>query len=397
MKTSVSLARAPAVTRRQFVSTAAAAAGLAVAPACLRVAAGVKAPFSFVLLGDLHYDQLEHHDLAWLDRTHPKDLSQIKNYSRITTEVMPRLFATVRATVQELNRAPATRVAFVLQAGDLVEGLCGSEALAARQNTGALACVREARLGAPFLFTKGNHDVTGDGAKEAFAEVFHPFLTEQARAVTAGLPGLKSARYTVECGNAQFVFFDAYEAAASLEWFEAVAARRTAEHCFVVVHPPVVPYGARATWHLFSAERDKARREKFLGILGRQRAFVLGGHIHKYATLAREAGGGRFAQLALSSVVGSAGVRAKTPLSGLVEYTGDQIRVEPDFSPDTAAARRAVYEAERPFVRAFEYADLPGYAVVTVDGPRVQARMYAGVGRELWRTVDLSGLLHGAG
>ncbi len=27
--------------------------------------------FSFVLLGDLHFDRLEHHDFGWLDKHHP--------------------------------------------------------------------------------------------------------------------------------------------------------------------------------------------------------------------------------------------------------------------------------------------------------------------------------------
>ena len=387
-------------TRRHFLSLAATAAGAAVVPSLLGAGGAGGAGggrFSFVLLGDLHFDRMEHHDLAWLERTHPNDLSQIRNYTRITREVMPQLLARVRETVAELNRAPATRVAFVLQAGDLVEGLCGNAELATRQNREALDFVRGAGLGAPFLFTKGNHDVTGDGAREAFATVFLPFLAAERAAVSPGAGPLKQACFTVEHGSAQFAFFDAYEPAASLDWFEAVAARRTAEHLFVVVHPPVVPYGARATWHLFSAEKDRARRERFLELLGRGHALVLGGHIHKYNTLARAAGGGRFAQFALSSVVGGPAVAAKTPLAGIADYTGDQIAVEPNFSPDTAAARRAVLAAERPFVRSFEYADLPGYAVVTVDGPSVTARMYAGVSREVWRTIDLTGLARGTG
>ena len=77
----------------------------------------------------------------------------------------------------------------------------------------------------------------------------------------------------------------------------------------------------------------------------------------------------------------------------LLDVVGEQVKVEPNFSPETEAVRRAVYEAERPWVKAFEYADLPGYAVVTVDGARVTARIFAGVSRRLWRTVDLSGLL----
>jgi hypothetical protein len=385
------------LTRRKFIGTSAtAAAGLAIAPSLARAAAAPTtggARFSFVLLGDLHFDKMEHHDLAWLDRKHPNDLSQIKNYTRITREVTPQLFATVRATIKELNRHAATRVAFVLQAGDLVEGLCGSEELSTTQNTEAVAFIRDAQLGAPFLFTKGNHDITGDGAREAFAKVFHPFLTAQAAAVSSSTGEVKNAFFTVESGNAQFAFFDAYQTAASLAWFEAVAAKRTAEHLFVVVHPPVVPYGARATWHVFAAEKEKALREKFLALLGQQRALVLGGHIHRFNTLAREAGGGRFAQLALSSVISGPDVIAKTPLSGVAAYNGDQISVEPKFSPDTETLRRAVYAAEQPFVKAFEYADLPGYAVVTVDGPRVTAQMYSGIGRQIWRTVDLGGLL----
>ncbi len=380
----------PLISRRRFIQTSASTAGLALTPTWARAAG--RPAFSFVLLGDLHYDKLEHHDLAWLQKTHPNDLSQIQNYTRITRDIMPALFATVRETIADLNRSPATRVRFVLQVGDLVEGLCGTEELAVRHNTEALAFVRDANLGAPFLFTKGNHDVTGEGAVSAFRSVFHPFLTAQARAVSAATGEVRTGCYVVACDHAEFAFFDAYESG-SLEWFEAVAARRSAEHFFVVVHPPVVPYGARATWHIFSREKETARRQKFLELLGTQRASVLGGHIHRFNSLARETGRGRFAQLALSSVVHALDLKPKMQLSGPQEYTPDQIRVEPEFSPTTEAVRRAVYESERLFVKAFEYADLPGYAVVTVDGPKVTAQMFSGTSRRLWRTVDLGGLL----
>jgi hypothetical protein len=385
----------PSLSRRQFLSTTAAASGVALAPRWTRAAAATERKFSFILLGDLHYDKLEHHDMAWVKKDKPNDVRQIENYCRITRDVMPVLFKTMRETIAELNASGDARVAFVLQAGDLVEGLCGSEELSVRQNTEALAFVRDAKLGAPFLFTKGNHDITGPGAVAAFGSVFLPFLTAEARAVNAQSGDVKSGSYTVECGNAQFAFFDAYESSKSLEWFEAVAARRTAAHLFVTVHPPVVPYGARSTWHVFSHAREKARREKFLTLLGDQHALVLGGHIHKFNLLNRRAGRGRFAQLALSSVLSAPVVRAKDELRGLDRYDGDQIKVEPSFSPANEAERRAVYEEERPFVNAFEYADLPGYAVVTVNGEDVTVKMYAGATRELWRTTNLTALARG--
>jgi hypothetical protein len=388
----------PTLTRRRFLQTSTTAAGLALAPSWLPAAAGPIATtdsFSFVLLGDLHFDRPEHHDMAWVRAEKPNDVRQIEGYCRNTREVTPQLLARVRETVAALNRTPATRVAFVLQVGDFVEGLCGNEALAVRHNSDAIAFVREAQLGAPFLFTKGNHDITGPGAVPAFHQVFHPFLTAESRAVNPASAPVTSGSYSVDCGRAQFAFFDAYESAKSLEWFEAVAARRTADHLFVVVHPPVVPYGARSTWHVFASARDQARREKFLTLLGDQHALVLGGHIHRYNTLARTGGRGRFAQFALSSVLTAPTVKPKDVLTGLAAYTPDQVRVEPNFSPSNEAERRAVYDAERPAVRDFEYADLPGYAVVTVAGPRVTVQMHAGTGTELWRTVDLSALARG--
>jgi hypothetical protein len=158
---------------------------------------------------------------------------------------------------------------------------------------------------------------------------------------------------------------------------------------------PVVPYGARADWAIYIKGRDKTRRDHLLDMLGQQDAIVLGGHIHKYSWLTRTtrtSRGGRFTQLAVSSIISRPGVaHASNELSGPAQYNGDQIRVEPNFSPGTEAERRAIYEEEAPFVTQFQYADLPGHAMVSVEGNQVMAKMYAGTSRELWRTVQLAG------
>ena len=324
--------------------------------------------------------------MAWLEKHKPDDLGQIRNYSRITQDLMPRLFASVRETVAE------SKSSFVLHVGDLVEGLCGSEELAVRQNREALQFVDGQKLGVPFLFTKGNHDVTGDGAPEAFAEVFHPFLTGQRENIARDGQKLSSANFSLTHRHARFVFFDAYDRS-SLDWLEAEAKKRTEEHCFVIIHPPVVPYGARATWNLYSSDKQKPQREKLLSLLGAQHAFVLGGHIHKFNTIVRDTGKGRFTQLAISSVVGAADVVAKDVLDGVKEYNGDQIRVEPKHSPETEKQRREVYRDEQPFVRSFTYAELPGHALITVSGAEVTAKIYSGVSRTIWREVNLTRLM----
>jgi len=377
------------LTRRQFLrSSLAGASTIALYPKA--VIAAEPQSFSFVLLGDLHFDKLEHHDFTWLEKNKPADLSQIRNYTRITADITPRLFATVRETISDLKQSTVPP-AFVLQVGDLVEGLCGTEELATRQNQEAAAFVGDAKLGAPFLFTKGNHDVTGDGATAAFKTIFHPFMAKELSALGDGK--LSKANYAFSHSGAMFCCFDAYDKE-SLDWLEAALAKRTARHCFVVIHPPVVPYGARSTWHIYSNPKDKPKRDKLLELLGKQRVFVLGGHIHKFNTLVRSTGGGgQFVQLAISSIINSPKVKPKDVLSGTNEYNGDQIRVEPNFSPETQKERKGVYEAERPFVKKFDYADLPGYAVVTVNGSNVEAKIFSGASGQLWRTLQLSTLL----
>jgi hypothetical protein len=222
--------------------------------------------------------------------------------------------------------------------------------------------------------------------------VFHPFLTEQRKALTGDGEKLTMANYTARHGNTLLCFFDAYDKT-SLDWLEAALAKRSEENCFVIIHPPVVPYGARSTWHVFSSDKQKPQREKLLSLLGAQHAFVFGGHIHKFNAIVRETGKGRFTQLAVSSVVGAADTKAKDLLSGIGQYNGGQIRVEANYSPETKAERQAVYAGERPFVRAFEYADLPGHALVSVNGPEVSVKMYAGISREVWREFSLTEMM----
>lgn len=388
------------LTRRTFLAAAAATPGVAalsrIALAAPQAAtpAGKTAPadFSFVLLGDLHFDRMGHHNMDWLMKEKPNDLRQIENYSRITAEMHPRLFAEVREVVAATNNGGSS-MPFIIHAGDLVEGLCGTPELAKLQSEEALAFTSDAKLGAPFFFCKGNHDITGPGATEAYNSVFLPFLGNQRRQTTQNAQLADPKPYfSFEHGKSLFAFFDAYDDA-SLEWLESTLAATKAQHIFVLIHPPVVPYGARSTWHIYSKPREAEQRERLLNLLGKHHAIVLGGHIHKYNLSARRTPTGRFVQLAVNSVIPRADEKPSNVLDGVAEYTPDQIRVEPKFSPTTEGERRDALAAEAPFIDYFEYADAPGYAVISVKGDRVEAQMFTGLGKTLWRTRDLSALL----
>ena len=78
------------ITRRDFFRRAAGAIALGAGGSwALAASVGEDKEWAFPFLGDLHIDQPDHHDMDWLGKEHPNDVSQVKNYCRITREVTP--------------------------------------------------------------------------------------------------------------------------------------------------------------------------------------------------------------------------------------------------------------------------------------------------------------------
>ncbi len=155
----------------------------------------------------------------------------------------------------------------------------------------------------------------------------------------------------------------------------------------------MIPFGARSTWHLYARPTDAQRRARLLNLLGAHCAIVLSAHLHKYGVVVRKTNTGRFLQLALVSVVPRPDVRPRDEVSGVDRYGPALVTLEPRFSPQTETERREALRAEAPFVTHFEYADAPGYAVLTVRDESVVAEIHVGLDPEPWKTLDLTALL----
>jgi hypothetical protein len=364
--------------RRQFVASGLGAAVL-LGRGSFALAAPEQHNWICPLLGDLHFDRLEHHDLDWLAKDHPGDVHQVQNYSRVTREYLPKLFELVK---RQIDKATGP-VPAVLQLGDLIEGLCGTPELAERQAKEAIELIKETDFGRPFLITKGNHDVTGPGAAEAYQQVLLPQVADQSPAME------KRAAFSQRRGGTLLAFFDAYDKA-SLAWFVKLLEEQRPERLIVLIHPPVVPYNARSDWHIFSRPHQQAEREKFLELLGKHRAIVLCGHLHKYCFLRRRTTSGSFVQLAISSVATDAAAEPKDARQGLEQYGPDLVELEPNHSPATVEARQALLAAERPFIEHFDYADTWGHGLLKVEGARIAADVCSGLSATPWKALDLS-------
>lgn len=250
--------------------------------------------YRFVLLGDMHYDRVEHHDMRWVSESHPGDVNQIKGYVENSEKHTPALLQRVKQVVG----ASDLPVPFVLQLGDLTEGLCGSYELAAKQFSDVTGLIEQTKLGAPFLMCKGNHDITGPGAAEAYDKVLLPWLGKQ------GGQKLTTAHFSALYKGDLFVFFDAFRP--NLDWLQKEFDRSAnVRHTFFILHPPVVPYNARADWTVFAGESARPQRQRLIDMLAKRNAIVLSGHLHRYGLVEHATPKGRFTQIAVSSVLSS--------------------------------------------------------------------------------------------
>lgn len=373
------------IKRRKFIKTLSVIA--AVFPFksfALRLTADVDNAFSFMFLGDLHFDKLMHHDMNYLKEKYPNDISQINNYSRITRDNLTALMQSSK------ERAKAIDAAFYLQIGDFVEGLCGSKELANTQTTELINYVDQQQLGMPFIAIKGNHDITGTGAKEVYAETVLPWQAKQMK------QPVTSANNVYVYKKTRFILFDCFNEKEGFEWLKTVIKdHKPDETLFFCTHIPVIPYNARSNWQIYVHPNQVEQREELLNLLASHKAIVLSGHLHKTSITVRSTPSGNLVQAAIGSVVPSLHEPIKDHLKGLDAYQTNLVDLEPDFSPDTLQLRKDILTKEKPFMRYFEYADFCGYSSIEInDKNEANLTIFANADKHPWTTVNLTELMN---
>ena len=99
---------------------------------------------SLMILGDMHYDLLEDHDMEWLS-TKPGDLRQVTQEYTVYTRENWIDFMSLLKTRAESETAP---VKALVQLGDLSEGLAGSEKMARQMASNTMKAITAAGKGA---------------------------------------------------------------------------------------------------------------------------------------------------------------------------------------------------------------------------------------------------------
>jgi len=336
---------------------------------------------SIIVLGDIHYDLLEDHDLEWL-QSKPGDLRQVMEYTQFTEQNWSAFMSLLKTRAESEN--PPVRA--VIQLGDLSEGLAGTEEKARQMASNTMKAIDAVQMPAPWILAKGNHDITGPGAKEAFREFYVPMIQKQT-----GNPKIVNASYSYSYDNVQITCIDLWDRETDMIAFlESELGTSGAKFKFVAIHEPVIPVTERC-WHTF--RKDEEKRERLLEVIARNKAIVLCGHLHRYSVVRRSTPYGPIVQVMAISVVKDRSYQ--TPSKVITEYGPSLAENLPEWQAETLDARIAMLEEEAKHVNYFKQTDLPGYAVIKIDetNESIMLEYYAAFGEKPYDIVDLSALL----
>jgi hypothetical protein len=336
---------------------------------------------SFIVLGDIHYDLLEDHDINWL-KSKPDDLRQVTQEYTLFTEKYWKDFIWVLKEKVTFNK-PDVRA--IVQAGDLSEGLAGSPEKARQMASHVIRAVDQAGMKVPWIIAKGNHDVTGPGSAEAFDEYYLPMIRKQT-----GNKNIKNANYSWSYDKVLITCIDPWDKNTNMVAFlDKELSSSGAKFKFVVIHEPVIPVTERC-WH--TLRREPERREKLLEVIARNKAIVLCAHLHRYSVVARQTDFGPIVQVMVVSVIRDENYLIPSKI--ITEYGPSLAEAYPDWEPSTLETRKKVLTEEAKYVTYYKQTDLPGYGIINIDEKNgtVILDYYAAFGQKPYDSVNLTNL-----
>jgi 3',5'-cyclic AMP phosphodiesterase CpdA len=341
-------------------------------------------PFSFVLLGDMHFARPAHYDPATMN-------DYARKVCGLTEAAWDGIWDEVKTQIRQAEPKPS----FVVQVGDYVHGDCPTPEKSLAHYEDFVRSMGRHALQVPLFLARGNHELQGKGVRAAYDAQMPAYLRNVAP------PSNGRAYYSFDAGpTAHITVLDVYGKggrggsmdAAQVAWMEedlAAFRKRSPEGMALVVsHAPLFPMAPRGA--VFDA--NPAAHADLLARLVRHRvSAVLCGHLHTVSTMtyADPATKHRLTQVMAYSMLGKDEVKAhafKTP-----PYAAD-ILGEADYrTPEDLAAMRKIVTTVSPNVAGFRQAQIPGYQVVRCDpaARAISVESFRGLGRRSFDVFKL--------
>jgi hypothetical protein len=320
--------------------------------------------------------------MEWLS-TKPDDLRQVTKEYTIYTE---KYWNDFMSRIREKALAEKPNMKAIIQLGDLSEGLAGNEEKAKQMASHAMKAVDDTKMPVPWIIAKGNHDITGPGAVDAFNSIYLPMFRKQT-----GIPGISGASYSWSYSGVQITVLDPWDRNINMvEFLEKELSGSKAKIKFIAIHEPVIPVTERC-WH--TLRRDTVQRQKLLEVIARNKAIVLCAHLHRYSVVSRSTPFGPVVQVMAISVIKDR--EYQVPSYMITKYGPSLAEDKPEWQPETLEARKAILTEEAKYVTFYKQTDLPGYGVLKINEKKgtVDLEYYAAFGKKPFDKLSLTGLM----
>lgn len=268
-----------------------------------------KDDYNIVLLGDIHYDKIEFHQMPEFDKTVSWNMcrengiftwrghNKWMNASHATTshnyplnvrmwkEDVPQIIKRAAVNGAENNAL------YTFQLGDMIHGDCGNLALHKKNLQEALDYLK-VNSSSPVLVACGNHDPRGPFGQQAWNEVMLPYFDKAAKNIQR-----KNTNFSVKIDKDLYYFHDAMNP--DFEYLEkTLNENNDARYTFFVSH---IPLFAMAKNHINEPLAENF--DHLLSMLAECNAIVLSGHTHWISLTRYRHDGRRIDQFVLNSTM----------------------------------------------------------------------------------------------
>lgn len=332
------------------------------------------AEYSFVALGDIHFDGAKYHQA--------KSLTAGKQSERKRNNNMWENGKSAAVLTAAAEQAAANKSAFVVQLGDFTQGDCDTVELQNQMFTDAFAKVKSFFPDHKLLAVKGNHDVHVRAFKgycnEPSDKTFMPLIAKEL-----GRENFTGS-YTVRQGKDLFIFFDNFnKAKAGIDFVKkALNDNKDARYVFFMTHIPVLPCSVSVPEWLIQG------RNIIADMLAKRNAIIFAAHTHNPSFMSFSDKNGTLSQLVVCSM-GSQWVPNGKPSVRMDKF---EDFVSTSMKHKRATPKRADFfkKFEKYTVNEFKmYSGHSGFVVVKVDDNGVFADVHTGNSGKPWTTITL--------
>ena len=245
---------------------------------------GGETDYKFLALGDLHYADSQFYPVR-----NPRKQKLIDQYIKMWKFNSPDLLRAAQ------RRAAAESPAFVIQLGDLVNGVCENRAIQERMLRTGFFRVKAFFPKIPLYVITGNHDIQlrHENSTEPVDKILFPLVAKEL----GGKPP-EHGNYVFQKGPDLFIAVNSFDPAADCLGFirKSLEDHPKTRYVFLLTHYPVIPAAINGPLNLITDY------DKIAELLEKRKTLIMAAHTHVFSLISRVSKQGKLSQMVFVSL-----------------------------------------------------------------------------------------------